>query len=171
MGAGLKIKQVRTSRGMTQQELATQAGINLRTIQRIENEEVLPRTFTLKTIAKVLKMEESELLEFQTLENGTVGSKKGQVVLGWLHLSGILLLPTFLIWYFEKKDDPEINLHGADVINFQLSMLAVLLPCLFFPGIPQIIALFTLVVVTINTIRVFKGKSYYYPLTIRMIKP
>jgi uncharacterized Tic20 family protein/DNA-binding Xre family transcriptional regulator len=155
---------------MTQQELATRARINLRTIQRIENEEVLPRAFTLKTIARVLEIEESELLEFQTMEKGLLGPKKGQAVLGWLHLSGILLLPTFLIWYFEKKANPEINFHGVDVINFQLSMLAVLLPCLFFPGIPQIIALFTLVVVTINALRVFNGKPYYYPLSIRIIK-
>lgn len=171
MGAGQKIKQVRISRGITQQELADQAGINLRTIQRIESEEVVARAFTLKTIARVLELEESELLDLQTQEEEPPRSSRGQAALGWLHLSGLLLLPTFLIWYFEKNGNSRINYHGVDVINFQLSMLAVLLPCLFFPGIPQIIALFTLTVVIVNAARVFKGKSYYYPLTIRIFKP
>jgi transcriptional regulator with XRE-family HTH domain len=169
MQTGQKIKEVRTKQGMTQQELASKARVDLRTIQRIENSEVIPRSYTLKIIAKVLNIDESELLDLNLQESGQETPKRNKRILVWLHLSAILFLPAFLIWFFEKKYDRDIKHQGADVINFQLSMLAILLPCLFFAGVPQLIALFTVLVVLINTARVIRGKSYYYPLTIRII--
>ena len=170
MQTGQKIKEARIKQGLTQQELALKANINLRTIQRIENGEVIPRSYSLKTIAKVLNLNESELFDLNYQTDDQENVKKQKATLVWLHLSALLLLPAFLIWFFEKEHDRDINYHGAAVINFQLSMLAILLPCLFFAGLPQLIAIFTLIVVLINTFRVIKGKPYYYPLTIRIVK-
>ncbi len=42
MSLGLKIKDVRLKKGLTQSELADETSITLRTIQRIENNEVKP---------------------------------------------------------------------------------------------------------------------------------
>jgi transcriptional regulator with XRE-family HTH domain len=48
------IKELRKTQGLTQQQLAEEAGITLRTIQRIENGEVKPSLHSLKTLGKVL---------------------------------------------------------------------------------------------------------------------
>ncbi|MCE6991440.1 helix-turn-helix domain-containing protein [Dyadobacter sp. CY323] len=169
MQTGQKIKEIRTRLGMTQQELALKAKVNLRTIQRIENGEVIPRSYTLKIIASVLNIEAAELFDLNLLESEQETPKRHKAMLIWLHLGAIFFLPSFLIWFFEKEHDLDIKHHGADVINFQLSMLAILLPCLFFPGLPQLIALFTIIVILINTIRVITGKSYHYPLAARIL--
>lgn len=49
-----QLKSERLSKGLTQQELANETGISLRSIQRIENGEVYPRSFTLKVLAEKL---------------------------------------------------------------------------------------------------------------------
>lgn len=153
---------------MTQLELASMAKVSLRTIRRIENGKVIPRSYTLKIIAGILKTEESQLCDLNLLESEQENLRRHKFMLVWLHLSAILFLPAFLIWFFGKEHDLDIKHHGADVINFQLSMLAILLPCLFFAGLPQLIALFTLIVILINTSRVIRGKSYYYPMTVKI---
>lgn len=166
MEIGNRIKEIRNSLGMTQQELAEAAKIDLRTIQRIENGEVLPRSYTLKLIAKALSTDASELISLLSASQSTHSKSK----LMALHLSGILLIPTLLLWYFEKDVNPAINRHGRDVINFQLTMFSVLIPCLFLPGFPQIIALFTMIVILVNASLVYKGRAYFYPLAIKILK-
>ena len=48
------IKRGRATKRITQQELADLTGISLRSVQRIENEEVLPRPYTIRVLAKQL---------------------------------------------------------------------------------------------------------------------
>lgn len=57
---GLKIAELRKSKGITQEELALNCNINVRTVQRIETGIVIPRSFTLKVIFSYLdyKIEE-----------------------------------------------------------------------------------------------------------------
>ena len=45
------IKEGRAIKGYTQQQLSERTGISLRSIQRIENEEVLPRSYTISVLA------------------------------------------------------------------------------------------------------------------------
>lgn len=54
---GNLISRSRKSRNLTQEELADLAKVNLRTIQRIENNENTPRGNTLKLIADVLEID------------------------------------------------------------------------------------------------------------------
>ncbi len=51
---GLKISELRKSKGLTQEELVEQCNISVRTIQRIEAGEVSPRSYTIKTILSAL---------------------------------------------------------------------------------------------------------------------
>ncbi len=57
-----KISETRKIKGLTQEELAEKAKINLRTIQRIENSESEPRGKTLNLICNVLEIESQELI-------------------------------------------------------------------------------------------------------------
>jgi len=64
-----KIKELRLAKGMSQEELAAATGISLRTIQRIEQERVAPRAYSLKKIALALDINFEELYQ---QDNGTV---------------------------------------------------------------------------------------------------
>ncbi len=52
---GRKIFEIRKLKGLTQEELVQRCNINVRTLQRIEAGEVMPRTYTLKVIFDVLE--------------------------------------------------------------------------------------------------------------------
>jgi len=47
---GKKVSELRTAKGLTQEELAQQCNVNVRTIQRIESSEVNPRMYTIRLI-------------------------------------------------------------------------------------------------------------------------
>ena len=55
------IKEFRIKKGLTQQQLADEAGMTLRTIQRIENGEVKPSLHSLNNISRVLEANLSDL--------------------------------------------------------------------------------------------------------------
>jgi transcriptional regulator with XRE-family HTH domain len=60
---GIKIKGLRTRKGFSQEELAGNAGLSLRTIQRIENNETEARGDTLIRLAAALNTTPDELVE------------------------------------------------------------------------------------------------------------
>ncbi|MHA8074766.1 helix-turn-helix domain-containing protein [Aquirufa sp. HETE-40SA] len=60
MEFGARVKEIRTSLNYSQKELSEQAGLTLRTIQRIENNEVKPSLHSLKVIGEALKTDLSE---------------------------------------------------------------------------------------------------------------
>lgn len=58
---GRKILELRKAKGLTQEELVERCNINVRTIQRIEAGEVIPRTYTIRTILDALGYDLSQL--------------------------------------------------------------------------------------------------------------
>ncbi len=75
MNSQTKIKELREQNGLSQEELSETSGISLRTIQRIENGESVPRGSTLKTIATSLNVSSDLLInapeEITTIETNT----------------------------------------------------------------------------------------------------
>ncbi|WP_299894437.1 helix-turn-helix transcriptional regulator [uncultured Aquimarina sp.] len=63
---GIKISELRKSKGLTQEELVEQCNISVRTIQRIEAGEVTPRSYTIKTILSAL---DYDLEDIQTRDS------------------------------------------------------------------------------------------------------
>ena len=63
MEFGARLKESRTSLNMSQKELSEQTGLTLRTIQRIENNEVKPSLYSLKVIGEVLKTDLSDFVK------------------------------------------------------------------------------------------------------------
>ena len=63
MKIGEHIKEIRISKGVTQTELSEKTGLTLRTIQRIENNEVKPSLYSLKVIGEALKTDLSEYVK------------------------------------------------------------------------------------------------------------
>lgn len=52
---GKKIADLRKAKGLTQEELVEKCNINVRTLQRIESGEAIPRTYTLRLIFEALE--------------------------------------------------------------------------------------------------------------------
>jgi len=63
MEFGERLKAVRTSRNISQKDLSEQTGLTLRTIQRIENNEVKPSLYSLKALDEALKTDLSEFIK------------------------------------------------------------------------------------------------------------
>jgi len=90
-------------------------------------------------------------------------------------LAGHIVGP-LIIWLAKRADSTEIDPHGKESLNFQLSMLiynliaAVL--CLVLIGffILVILHILNIVLVIIASIQASEGKLYRYPLAIRLIK-
>src|SRR5881396_1769674 len=86
------------------------------------------------------------------------------------------ILGPLIVWLIKRADSPEIDAHGKESLNFQLSMLiydaiAVIL-CFVLIGIPILILLWVLntIFVIVASIQASDGKLYRYPLAIRLIK-
>ena len=93
----------------------------------------------------------------------------------FFHFLGHLLGP-LIVWLAKRDASPEIDAHGKESLNFQLSMLiydaiAVIL-CFVLIGIPILILLWVLntIFVIVASIQASDGKLYRYPLAIRLIK-
>jgi uncharacterized Tic20 family protein len=179
MKTGQLIRELRSQKGITQEDLAAKTYTNVRTIQRIENGDVDPRAYTLQMIANALEVDFQELINCDKADAEAALSKEENFWLPLLHLSGLfnLLLPPVLIWYLKKDDIKNIREHGIDVINFQLSMLIFIIPCallavLIIPILILIfLGIFSMIVVVVNTIKVINNQPYRYPMTIRILKP
>jgi uncharacterized Tic20 family protein len=93
----------------------------------------------------------------------------------FFHFLGHIFGP-LIVWILKRADSAEIDTHGKESLNFQLSMLiydaiAVIL-CFILIGIPILILLWILntVFVIVASIKASEGQLYHYPLTIRFIK-
>lgn len=178
MKTGQKIKDLRIKKGMTQEELAEKTELSVRTIQRIENGEVDPRSYTLQAIASVLDVDYNELNIMDDVEFEKKAQTENTIWLALLHLSGlfIMLFPPIIIWAWKKNTIKNINPHAIDVINFQLSMLIYMIPAgllvLLLIGLPIVIFLgiFSTVVIIINTFKVINSQPYKYPWSIKILK-
>ncbi len=60
---GRKINEIRNRNGITQKDLSEKCKIDIRTVQRIEAGEVIPRASTLKLISEILGLDYHELIE------------------------------------------------------------------------------------------------------------
>ena len=93
----------------------------------------------------------------------------------FFHFLGHIFGP-LIVWLLKRAESPEIDAHGKESLNFQLSMLiydavAVIL-CFVLIGIPILVLLWILntIFVIIASIKASEGELYRYPFTIRFIK-
>ncbi len=92
-----------------------------------------------------------------------------------LHFPGHLLGP-LVVWLVKRGDSPEIDAHGREALNFQISMLIYNLVaavfCLILIGFAFLAILWVLnaVFVIIGATQASEGKFYRYPMTIRFIQ-
>ena len=108
-------------------------------------------------------------------QNAFQGGLKTAALGLFFHFLGHIFGP-LIVWILKRADAAEIDAHGKESLNFQLSMLiydavAVIL-CFVLIGIPILIVLWVLntILVIFASIKASEGQLYRYPLTIRLIK-
>lgn len=113
---GQKILETRKSKQLTQEELADLSKVNLRTIQRIENNINVPRGNTLKLICDALELNTADLLiNSERKEVNNLGSK----VVNILFLILLNLLLMVITGYLTLIQGATINSKvGGLLLNF-----------------------------------------------------
>lgn len=134
-----RIKTLRISAGMSQNQLAERAGISLRTVQRVENGETIPRGDTLRRIALALQVDLATILEAGGNLNDSVRQgRQLQPDMGYLHLMnismlGILINPLLWIllplifWLVKKEKSRIVDETGIKILEFQITMIVLFL--------------------------------------------
>ena len=120
---GKRVKEFRLSNGFSQEYLADESKLNLRTIQRIEGGTTIPRGDTLIRLSTALKISPDELLEWAMQED------KGELLL--INLSGLsIILNPFLgiivplaLWVSKRDKVLHADETGKKLINFQITWL------------------------------------------------
>ncbi|WP_142530450.1 helix-turn-helix domain-containing protein [Pedobacter westerhofensis] len=190
-----KIKALRNRKGFSQEQLASAAQINLRTVQRIEAGDTEPRGDTLKRISSALDIDPDELIgSAEQEDNG---------FLAFLNISALcfILFPLLgiivplCVWMLRKDKIRNIGKVSKHLINFQMTWSLVFfiywaiftssimlgftmpLPKIAGIGLPErIILIFMLlyqiniVIILINGVRSYSGQEVFYKPAIKFLK-
>jgi uncharacterized Tic20 family protein len=187
---GLKVAELRSQKGLTQEQLAEYCEVNVRSIQRIESGEVEPRLFTRNSL--------SNMLEFDFGEENT---QNETLWLALLHLSSVfcIVFIPLVLWSWKKKQSYKIDKQGREVLNFQITVTMMLFAASFclmlapaglilmseMGGEPNsVMGLLTLLIPLpliaigifctyqgiVNTVRSLTDKPVHYPLSIPFVK-
>ncbi|NMM47751.1 helix-turn-helix domain-containing protein [Marinigracilibium pacificum] len=117
---GKKIKEIRKKKGLSQEELADSAKVNLRTIQRIEKNESEPRGTTLNLICEALEINTEEILDYGKQEDNNYLFIIHLSVLAFLAIPiGNIILP-LILWMNKKERIIGLKKIGANILNFQI---------------------------------------------------
>lgn len=120
MSIGLKIKEIRKRKGWTQEGLAEEARINLRTIQRIEKGESEPRGKTLHLICTALGIQAEDLLDYGKQEDPTYLALVHLSVLIFLIIPlGNIILP-LILWSNKRDKITGLQRLGVNLLNYQI---------------------------------------------------
>ncbi|MEP3209722.1 MAG: helix-turn-helix domain-containing protein [Maribacter sp.] len=118
------LKAYRKARNYTQEELAKQSGISIRTIQRIEKGLTKGSPHTLKALAKTLHIENTN---FKILdeEKGAVTTEYYKVKLMNFSILSVLLIPFGnlilpTIIFFANKSNKHVNSLGRRILSIQI---------------------------------------------------
>jgi len=95
--------------------------------------------------------------------------------IGFIFPFGNIIVP-LIIWLSKREDLPLVEDQGREVLNFQISMTIYFIIsgilCIILIGIPIVIGLiiFDFIITIVAAISANDGKSYRYPINLRLIK-
>ena len=181
-----KLVVLRKTKGYSQEKLAAAAGINIRTLQRLEKNEVQPQPHTLKILAEALEVPIADLLIEEV--TGPARPTVPDTLLALVHFSclggmalplGNLFIP-FTIWLYKKQQFPGINDDVKKLLNFQISItLAIFVALILFFAIPDLgwmlivvksLAMCMFLFPVISGFNSLKKRPAFYPLLIKFLK-
>lgn len=186
-----RVKELRNKIGLSQELLAEESGLSLRTIQRIENDETFPRGDTLKRLAIALKTSPDEIVDWKIQEDQNYLTIMSLSALSFLFFPLLGIIIPLTMWIFKKDKIKNVNELGKSILNFQISW--VLLLCLYyiflvtgmFGGIlgsiaprgvfsmfiPIIILYgYNIIITIVNSVRIYNKKSFKYIPALRILR-
>jgi transcriptional regulator with XRE-family HTH domain len=130
----IKLKALRHQKGMSQEMLAEESGLSLRTIQRIENGETNPTGDSLKRLANGLNVNPDELIDWAIKEDNRYLVFLNLSTLTFLFFPLLGIIVPFMLWTSKKDKIKNINKLGRDLINFEITwtMLLFFIPFSMF---------------------------------------
>ncbi|WMN11311.1 helix-turn-helix domain-containing protein [Marivirga salinae] len=161
-----RIKDFREQKGLTQSDLADKTGLSLRTIQRIESGQTIPKGHTLKVLSDVIGFSR---IDFKSHSSQVTNEQNDQIRLINLSALALIVIPfgniifPFILWRKHHKDQI-VNNAGKSILNFQIIWTLVLsLLLIISPFIQNSLQLsFSLIIVVLilgycfNTLMIFK---------------
>jgi transcriptional regulator with XRE-family HTH domain len=192
-----QIRTLRKSKGLSQELLAENAGINLRTLQRIESGTVVPRGETLRLLAQALDIPVEELAASEELsasidEQSGFSMREDQGFLRLMNLSALSfwfipfgnIIAPLVLWIFKRNEIAGVMDLGKRILNFQITWSIIFYAIICFGGMSGIffkspfmmltvIALLyfgNTVFIFINTQKIVRGDEDVYSLGFKIIQ-
>jgi len=134
-----KIKELRSRKGMSQEELAEKSQLSLRTIQRIEGGETEARGDTLQRLSKALNVTPDELTDWTESEDRGFLAVLNLSALSFIAFPILGIVVPLALWMLKKDKIKYINETGKRLLNFQISWCILVM---FFSIFPMIIQIF-----------------------------
>ncbi len=120
-----KIRELRSRRGFSQEELAERSGLNPRTIQRIENGETEPRGDSLTRLATALDVTVGDLADWDPVEENRSIMAMNLSAVAFLLNPVLGIVAPLIIWLFKKDSVKGTNYAAMRLLNFQITWLIV----------------------------------------------
>lgn len=130
----IRLKKLRNQKGMSQEALANESGLSLRTIQRIENGVTNPTGDSLKRLSNALNINPDELIDWSIKEDNKYLIFLNLSAFTFLFFPMLGILVPFILWTSKKGKIKNIDKLGRDLINFQITwtILLFFIPFLLF---------------------------------------
>ncbi|HSO86308.1 MAG TPA: helix-turn-helix domain-containing protein [Draconibacterium sp.] len=183
-----RVKELRARKGLSQEQLAENSGLSLRTIQRIENGETEPRGETLKRLMNALEVAPDDLMDWSIAEDKGFLTAVNLSALGFFVFPLLGILIPLIMWISKKDKLKDINKTGKEILNFQITWnLLVFLTYIFFMGgilfvhsfmrnpftlvgIIGFLYIYNFVLIIINTVKIYNGNEIKYYPKIRFLR-
>ncbi|MCK5470638.1 MAG: DUF4870 domain-containing protein [Cyclobacteriaceae bacterium] len=173
---------------MSQEILAEESGLSLRTVQRIENGESNPTGDTLKRLSNALQVNPDELIDWTIKEDKEYLIFLNLSALSFIFFPLLGILVPFIMWTSKKGKLKNVNKIGRELINFEITWTILLffipfswfiinkiglLQNLTFSTIIAIVAMMyflNIIFITFNTFRISNKKDVVYYSLIKFLK-
>ncbi|MTI32752.1 helix-turn-helix domain-containing protein [Xanthovirga aplysinae] len=186
-----RVKDLRNKKGITQEQLAEDSGLSLRTIQRLENGETVPRGDTLKRLAVSLQVSPEIIIDWQVEEDKNVLTMLNLSQLGFLPFPLLGIILPLTIWIIKKDKIKDVSETGKSILNFQITWTIALCStyALLMAGMVLhlehiklnfsfahfifmigFLYLYNISIIFINTIRCYRKKKVYYQPALPLLR-
>ncbi|WP_110354600.1 helix-turn-helix domain-containing protein [Arenibacter sp. ARW7G5Y1] len=190
-----RVKELRCRKGMSQELLAEESGLSLRTVQRIENSESAPRGDTLKRLALALDTSPDEMLDWTILEDKGYLTLMSLSALGFLFFPILGIILPLIFWILKKDKYKGVSELGMSILNFEITWCLLLFSyfIILFSGflgvimgyfgtivgpasllklyIPVIVLyIYNITIIIVNAMKVFKNKRPRYIPALKIFK-
>jgi len=192
-----RIKNLRNRKGFSQEELAENTGLSLRTIQRIENGETEPRGDSLKKLATAFDVTSDEIIDWAVREDKGFLNSLNLSALSYIIFPLLGILVPLILWISKKDKIHNLNETAKKLLNFQISWTMLLFlgylsftfnifynintaadispglltpPMMYYIGFSLLMYAYNLFIIIRNSVRINNDKKISYFPAIQFLK-